>query len=62
MDSPAGSPVAVSVSVCPDAESLACICTLTAVPTVDVCVPGLVTVTVFPPPPLPAKTWNSQRE
>src|SRR5215831_17438879 len=45
IDSPAGRPVAVKVSVCPDAESVALICTLTAVPTVEVWVPGLVTVT-----------------
>src|ERR1017187_5033213 len=53
MDSPAGSPVAVSVRVWPDAESVALICRLTAVPTVEVWLPGLVTVTVLPPP-LPA--------
>jgi hypothetical protein len=53
MDSPAGSPVAVSVSVWPDAESVALTCRLTAVPTVEVWLPGLVTVTVLPPP-LPA--------
>src|SRR4051812_22232567 len=47
MLSPAGRPVAVKVSVCPEAESLAAICRLTAVPTVVVCAPGLVTVTVF---------------
>src|SRR5438876_10356182 len=47
MLSPAGRPVAVKVRVCPEAESLAAICRLTAVPTVVVCVPGLVTVTVF---------------
>src|ERR1039457_3231468 len=53
MDSPVGSPVAECVSVCPDAESLAWICRLTAVPSVELCVPGLVTVTVSPPvPPL----------
>src|ERR1035438_3886455 len=51
MDSPAGSPVAVSVRVWPDAESVAVICRLAAVPTVEVWLPGLVTVTVLPPPP-----------
>src|ERR1700730_642558 len=48
IDSPAGRPVAVKVSVWPDAESVAVICLLTAVPTVDVWVPGLVTVTMLP--------------
>src|SRR5215471_7180314 len=63
MDRPAGSPVAPYVSVCPDAESLARICRLTAVPTVEVWLPGLVTVTVFPEPePVRAKTWNSNSE
>src|ERR1022692_3377960 len=51
MDSPAGSPVAVSVRVWPGAESVAVICRLAAVPTVEVWLPGLVTVTVLPPPP-----------
>src|ERR1700751_1496614 len=49
MDSPAGSPVAEYVSVCPGAESLAWISRLTAVPAVELCGPGLVTVTVSPP-------------
>src|SRR5215472_1916417 len=64
IDSPAGRPLAPKVSVWPDAESVAEICRLTAVPTVEVCPPGLLTVTVFPPPPLPwpPKTSNSQRE
>src|SRR5712691_1492636 len=62
IDSPAGRPVALKVSVWPEAESVAAICWLTAVPTVDVWLPGLVTVTVLPPePPVPAKTLNSQR-
>ena len=47
--SPAGRPVAEKVSVCPDCESVAETCKLVAVPTVPVCVPGLVTVTVLPP-------------
>src|SRR5260370_11055077 len=51
MDSPAGRPVAVKVRVWPDAESVAVICWLTAVPTVELWLPGLVTVTVLPPPP-----------
>ena len=38
--------------VCPAAESVAWIWTLLAVPTVPVCVPGLVTVTVLPPVPM----------
>src|SRR5262249_31971627 len=62
IDSPAGRPVAVKVSVCPDAESVAEICVLTAVPTVEVWVPGLVTVTVLPPPPVPPNTSNSHSE
>src|SRR5579862_3047705 len=49
MDSPAGSPVALNVSVCPDAESVAWICRLTAIPTVQDWAPGLVTVTVLAP-------------
>src|SRR5580700_6409934 len=52
MDSPAGNPVALNVSVCPDAESVAWTCRLTAVPTVQDWLPGLVTVTMFPVPPL----------
>ena len=48
IDRPAGSPLAVKVSVWPDAESVAPICRLTAVPTVPVWLPGLVTVTVLP--------------
>src|SRR5215469_16810805 len=51
IDRPAGRPLAVKVSVWPDAESLALICRLTAVPTVPDWLPGLVTVTVLPPPP-----------
>lgn len=47
IDSPAGRPVAEYVSVWPDAESLALIWRLTAVPTVLVWLPGLVTVIVF---------------
>src|SRR5579862_1995530 len=49
MDSPAGSPVALKVRVCPEAESVAWTCRLTAVPTVQDCAPGLVTVTVLAP-------------
>src|SRR5216684_8024094 len=60
IDSPAGRPVAVKVSVWPDAEAGAVICVLTAVPTVELWVPGLVTVTVLPL--VPAKTWNSKSE
>src|ERR1700722_12150496 len=48
IDRPAGSPLAVKVSVWPDAESVAPTCRLTAVPTVPVWLPGLVTVTVLP--------------
>src|SRR3984957_390055 len=48
IDRPAGSPLAVKVSVWPDAESVAPSCRLTAVPTVPVWLPGLVTVTVLP--------------
>src|SRR5260370_26288236 len=63
MDSPAGRPVAPKVSVWPDAESLAWICLLTAVPTVELWLPGLVTMTVLPPPPpLVVKTPNSHSE
>jgi hypothetical protein len=51
MDRPAGRPVAEYVSVWPEAESVALICLLTAVPTVEAWLPGLVTVTVLPPPP-----------
>jgi len=51
MDRPAGRPVALKVSVWPDAESVALTCRLTAVPTVELWLPGLVTVTVLPPPP-----------
>src|ERR1700722_8360632 len=40
MESPAGRPVAVKVSVWPAAESVALICLLTAVPVVAVWVPG----------------------
>src|SRR5689334_14889838 len=47
---PAGRPVALYVSVWPDAESVACTWTLTPVPTVDDWLPGEVTVTVLPPP------------
>src|SRR5438067_2434084 len=50
MDSPVGSPDALNVSVAPP-ESLAWICRLVAVPTVPVRLPGLVTMTVLPPPP-----------
>src|SRR5579872_7072934 len=50
IDSPAGRPVADQVSVWPDWESVACIWRLTGVPTVPVWLPGLVTVTVLPPP------------
>lgn len=52
IDKPAGRPLAVKVSEAPP-ESVAAICKLTAEPTVVVCVPGLVTVTVLPvlPPP-----------
>jgi len=39
---------ALPLRVCPEAESEAWICTLAAVPTVPVWLPGLVTVTVFP--------------
>ena len=38
------------MSVWPEAESLALTCRLAAVPTVPVWLPGLVTVTVLPPP------------
>ena len=60
IDRPAGSPLAVKVSVWPDAESVAPTCRLTAVPTVPVWLPGLVTVTVLPAlvpvtrPPMPS--------
>src|SRR5262249_41381949 len=50
IDRPAGRPVAPYVSVCPDAESVACICRLTAGPTVEGWLPGVVTVTMLPPP------------
>src|SRR5258708_22027482 len=52
MDRPAGRPVAEKVRVWPEAESLALTCKLTAVPTVPDWLPGLLTVTVLPPPPL----------
>jgi hypothetical protein len=45
------------VSVWPEAESAAVICRLTVVPAVPVWAPGLVTVTVFAPPPLPTMGW-----
>src|ERR1700733_13405438 len=48
IDRPAGRPVALKVSVWPEAESVAVICRLAAVPTVPVWLPGLVTVTVLP--------------
>src|SRR5215472_8532687 len=48
IDRPVGRPLAVKVSVWPEAESLALICRLTAVPVVPVLLPGLVTVTVLP--------------
>src|ERR1043166_2364066 len=48
---PAGRPVAPYVSVWPDAESVACTVRLTAVPAAVLWFPGLVTVTVLPPPP-----------
>src|SRR5579859_1371784 len=48
MDRPAGRPLALQVKVWPDCESVACICRLTAVPTVPVWLPGLDTVTVLP--------------
>ena len=38
------------MSVWPEAESLALTCSLAAVPTVPVWLPGLVSVTVLPPP------------
>lgn len=47
-DSPAGSPDAEYVSVCPDAESDAATCTEAGEPTTDDCAPGFVTVTVLP--------------
>ncbi len=46
------------MSVWPEAESVAWICRLTAVPTVPVWLPGLVTVTVLPVPEL---LWNAVR-
>lgn len=49
-DRHAGSPVAVQLRACPVPESVACTCRLAAAPTVPVWLPGLVTVTVFPPP------------
>src|SRR5215469_15354344 len=49
IDRPAGRPEADQVKDCPDAESLALICRLTAVPTVPVWLPGLFTVTVLAP-------------
>src|SRR6185437_2333112 len=55
IDSPAGRPVAVKVSVCPAAESVAEICLLNAVPTAPVCAPGLATVMVFPEAALTVK-------
>jgi hypothetical protein len=48
IDKPAGSPLAEYVNVWPEVESLAETCRLAAVPTVAVCVPGFVTVTVLP--------------
>src|SRR6202012_1743450 len=48
IDRPAGSPLAEKVSVCPEAESVPLTCSLAAVPTVPVWLPGLVTVTVLP--------------
>src|SRR5580700_4498925 len=48
MDRPVGRPVALKVKVWPEAESVALICRLAAVPTVPVWLPGLVTVTVLP--------------
>ena len=47
IDSPAGNPVADQVRVWPLAESAPCICKLTGLPTVEVWLPGLVTVTVL---------------
>jgi hypothetical protein len=53
IDNPAGKPDAEYVKVCPAAESVACTCSpLIAVPTVPLWLPGLVTVTVLPLPPL----------
>src|SRR3984957_11745687 len=48
IESPAGRPVARGVSVWPEAESVAPTWRLAAVPTVDVRLPGLPTVTVLP--------------
>src|SRR6185437_2426334 len=52
IDRPAGRPLALYGSVWLDAESVAWICRLAAAPTVVLWLPGLVTVTVFPVPPL----------
>ena len=46
------------MSVWPEAESVALICRLTAVPTVPVWLPGLVTVTVLP---VVEVLWNAVR-
>src|SRR5260221_9195259 len=63
IDSPAGRPVALKVRVWPAAESLAFTCRLAAVPTVELWLPGLVTLTALPPPPpLVVKTPNSHSE
>ena len=51
IDRPAGRPVALYVSVWPDAESVAAICRLAALPTVPAWLPGLVTVTTLPAVP-----------
>ncbi len=48
--------------VWPDAESPALICRLAAAPTVELWLPGLVTVTVLPVLLAGPKTWNSQSE
>src|SRR6185437_33891 len=66
IDRPAGNPLAVKPSVCPDAESVACTCRLLiGVPAVPLWLPGLVTVTVLPAgrllPPRPMLTLPSCR-
>src|SRR4029077_6628018 len=51
IDRPLGRPVAEYLSVWPEPESVAWICRLTEVLRLVLWLPGLVTVTVLPPPP-----------
>src|SRR5262245_58727711 len=51
IDRPVGRPVADQVNDWPACESVAVICSVLAVPTVPVWLPGLFTVTVLVPPP-----------